>query len=179
MAKSAELHYSYKTASMQHQRAMFWAFSDQLSIGLSVESIDSSDRHFLSRQQPRFLQETLQLHQSLYFQQQALSRIESISGCTFNFASGRFEVSSSKKMPSSEWKRIRWGVPLFGLILKLNTDVSETFSNLAVHFTYFSTWTNLPNVARYGREMSNVHQRHPRAVKRLWMVSWFCNFRFH
>ena len=39
--------------------------------------------------------------------------------------------------------------------------------------TWFCTWMNLPNVARYGREMSNVHQCHPRAVKRLWMVFWF------
>ena len=32
--------------------------------------------------------------------------------------------------------------------------------------TSFCTLMNLPNVARYGREMSNVHQCHPRAVKR-------------
>ena len=96
---------SCKTASMQHQRAMFWAFSDQLSIGLSVESIDSSHRHFLSRPQPRFLQETLQLHQSLYFQQQALSRIESISGCTFNIVSGFEESPAQRKHDSVEWMK--------------------------------------------------------------------------
>ena len=85
MAKFAEHHYSYKTASMQHQRAMFWVFSDQQSISLSVKSIDSSHRYFLSRQQPRFLQETLQLHQRCCFQQQALSGIESISGFFHHF----------------------------------------------------------------------------------------------
>ena len=42
-----------------------------------------------------------------------------VSGCTFNFVSGRFEDSSSNKMPSSEWKRIRRRAQLFGLILKL------------------------------------------------------------
>ena len=41
---------SYKTASMQHQHAIFWVFSDQQSIGLSVKLINSSHWHFLSCQ---------------------------------------------------------------------------------------------------------------------------------
>ena len=112
---------------MQHQRAMFWAFSDQQSIGLSVQSIDTSHRHFLSHQQPRFLQATPQLHRSHYFQQQATN----LCGCFEEL----IEVSSSKKMLLREWKWIRRGVPLFWLFRNFSTDVSERFSNLAVHFT--------------------------------------------
>ena len=119
----------------------FECFQIQQSIGLSVESIDSSHRHFLSRQQPRFLQATFQLHQSRYFQQQPLSGIESISGCTFNFASG---LSSSKKMPSSEWKRIQRGVPLFGFILKFGKRfwTDQFIIHLILHLNEFAKrWT--------------------------------------
>ena len=145
-------------ASMQHQRAMFWAFSDQQSFGLSIKSMDSSHRHFLSHQQPRFLQATLQLHQSLYFQQEALSGIESISGWTFNFVSG-FKGKSPVRRKSrrvnenesdEECHYLDWS-------WNFNNGVSETFLNLAVHYLQFRTWMNLPNVARYGREMSNIH----------------------
>ena len=145
---------SYKTASMQHQRAMFWAFSDQQSIGLSVESIDSSHQHFLSRQQPRFLQATLQLHQSRSFQQQALSGIESISGCTFNSVSGRFEEKSPVQRKCRRVKESESDEECHCLdwSWNFNIGVVETFPNLAVHFTTFCTWMNLPNVARYGRD---------------------------
>ena len=68
-------------------------------------------------------------------------------------------------MSSSEWKRIQRGVPPFGLILKLQHwrfgNVFKLSSSLS---TWFCTWMNLPNVARYGREISNVHQCHLHAV---------------
>ena len=37
---------------------------------------------------------------------------------------------------------------------------------------------DLSKVACYRRDISNVHQCHLRAVKRLWMVYWLCHFRF-
>ena len=77
-------------AWMQHQCAMFSVFSDQQPIGLSAIDISCPE-------QPRFLQATLQLHQSRYFQQQALSEIESISGCTFNFGNGLKEKSPAQR----------------------------------------------------------------------------------
>ena len=131
--KSLQSLNSYKIASMQHQRAMFWAFSDKQSIGLSVESIYSSHRHFLSRQQQRFLQATLQLHQTLYFQQQALSGIESISGL-------RVAALKSLKSPAQwKWRRVNesesdeeshW----LDWSWNFNTDVWQNTLNLAVHY---------------------------------------------
>ena len=116
---------SYKTASIQHQRAMFWAFSDQQSIGLSVESIDSSHRQILSRQQPRFPKAILKLHQSSYFQQQALSVIESISSCTFNLICNWPARRKCRRVNESESDEechcLDWS-------WSFNTDVSETFS---------------------------------------------------
>ena len=142
--------------------------SMQQSVDLSVQSIDSYHRRFLSRQQPRFLQATLHLDWGLYFQQQALSGIES----TFNFASGRFEELWSLQLKENavEWMKANptrsatvWiDHCRFGNVFKLHFII-----HLILHLNEY-----LPNVARYGRKMSNVHQCHPRAVKRLWMVLW-------
>ena len=163
---------------MQHLRAMFCrAFSDQQSIGLSVESIDSFHRHFLSRNNKGFCKQLSSYTKVAIFSSKhwaGLSPFLVALSILRVAALKSFEVSSSKKMPSSEWKRIQRGVPPFGLILKLQHwrfgNVFKLSSSLS---TWFCTWMNLPNVARYGREMSNVHQCHPRAVKRLWMVFWF------
>ena len=95
MAKYAEPQQLQDSIDATPQPCIFFSiFRPTVFSGFSVESIDSAHRHFLSHQQPRFLQATLQLHQSRYFQQQALSGIESISGCTFNFVSGLFEGKS-------------------------------------------------------------------------------------
>ena len=131
------------SSSMLHQRTtILIVYRPTVHRSLRLESIDISYRSILSRQQPRFLQATFQLHQSRYFQQQSL---ESISGCTFSFASGLSSSKKSRRVNESESDEechcLDW-------YWNFNIDVSETFSNLAVHLNLNCTWTNLPNVAR-------------------------------
>ena len=164
---------------MQHHRAIFWVFSDQQSISLSVKSIDRSHWHFLSRQQPRFLQATLQLHQSCYFQQQALSEIESISGWTFNLVSG-FEKKSPAQRKShwgnesesnEEYHSLDWS-------WNFNSDVSETFLNLTVHYPldvapeWICQTLHIMGV-KCQMFINVIHTQ-----LRLRMVSWVCHFRY-
>ena len=68
---------------------------------------NNSHRYFLSHQQPRFLQATIQLHQSRSFQQQALSGIESISGCTFNSISWVVALKKNLQLKENvvEWMK--------------------------------------------------------------------------
>ena len=83
---------------------------------------------FLSNQSiARILQATLQLHQSRYFQQQACA-----GWSPFLVALSTLWVALKRtpaQMPSSEWKRI-----LMGWSCNFNTDILETFLNLAVHY---------------------------------------------
>ena len=172
MAKSTE-HQQLQDSNRCNTASVpcFECFQIQQSIGVSIESIDSSHRHFLSRQQRRFFKATFQLHQSRNFQHQALIRIASNSGCTFNFASG---LSSSKKMSSSDESESNEECHCLDWSWNINTDVLETFFKLSSSLsTWFCTWMNFPNVARYGREMPNAHQCHPRDRAPLKYFEWF------
>ena len=133
MAKSAE-HQQLQDSNRCNTASVpcFECFQIQQSIGLSVESIDSSHRHFLSRQQLRFLQATFQLHQSRYFQQQALR----VGLRPFLVALSILRVASpaqrkcrqvNESESNEECHCLDWS-------WNFNTDVSETSLNLAVHY---------------------------------------------
>ena len=78
------------------------------------------------------------------------------SGCTFILVSDRYEAQTkcrrvNESESDEEFNCLDWS-------WNFNIDVSETFLNLAVHIHLILhlTLMNLPNVARYGREMSTV-----------------------
>ena len=120
MAKSAELHYSYKTASMQHQRAMFWAFSGQQSIDISCPVNNQG-----------FCKQLSSYTKVAIFSSKHWAGLRS-----FLVALSILRVASpaqrkcrrvNESESNEECHRLDWS-------WNFNIDVSETFLNLAVHY---------------------------------------------
>ena len=145
---------------MQHAEALpcFERFQIQQSTGLSVESIDSSHRHFLS----------VVNNQGFCKQLSSYTKVAIFSSNHWAGLSPFLVALSILRVASPAQRKCRWVNESesneechcldwswrFGNVFKLSSSLS----------TWFCTWMNLPNVARYGREISNVHQCHLRAV---------------
>ena len=98
MAKSAEPQ-QLQDSTMQYQLAMFWAFSDQQSIGLSVKSISTVAPINISSSinNQGFCKQLSSYTLITIYQHQGLRRTESISGYNFNFVSAFEEKSPAQR----------------------------------------------------------------------------------
>ena len=118
MAKSAEPQQLQDRLWWCHQHAMFWAFSDQQSIDLSVQSIDSFHQHSCPVKNQGFCKQVWASYTkvALFSSKHWVRMSPFLVALSILWVAACLKSSLQLKKNAVEWMK---GVPLFGLILKL------------------------------------------------------------